>query len=123
MNRMMIATAAIATLLSSAAARAQSPALVEVDDAVMLMPWNKTAGTIEDAKVLQMSDGVELGEVEEVLGTNAKTPVALAVEFKGSTTGFTGTKVIPLDRFQPDGNRLTIKTSAAEVASFPNYAD
>jgi hypothetical protein len=120
MNRLLLA-ATTALLMSGAAVQAQNAALVEVGDNVMLMPWNKSAGEIEDAKVLKDGDGVELGEVEEVLGSDANTPVALVVDFEGSTTGFTGNKVIPIDRFTPDGNRLTLKTSAVEVASFPNY--
>ena len=122
MHRMILAAASV-FLLSGAAANAQTAPLVEVNDSVMLMPWNMSADAVEDAKVLQKGDGIELGEVEEVLGTNATTPTALAIEFKGSTTGFTGTKVIPLDRFTPDGNRLTLSTSAAEVASFPEYSN
>ncbi|WP_062011377.1 hypothetical protein [Aureimonas sp. AU4] len=121
MNRLLLAATA-ALLMSGAAVQAQDAALVEVGENVMLMPWNKSVDAIEDAKVLKPGDGVELGEVEKVLGTDAKTPVALVVDFEGSTTGFTGSKVIPIDRFTPDGNRLTLKTSAAEVASFPNYA-
>ncbi|WP_061932947.1 hypothetical protein [Aureimonas sp. AU22] len=122
MRKMLLAAAGL-FLLSGAAAQAQGAALVEVDGSVMLMPWNKTADSIEDAKVLKSGDGVELGEVEEVLGTDAKTPVALVVDFAGTTTGFTGRKVIPIERFSPDGNRLTLTTSAAEVASFPAYED
>ena len=122
MRKMLLAAAGL-FLLSGAAAQAQGAALVEVDGSVMLMPWNKTADSIEDAKVLKSGDGVELGEVEEVLGSDANTPVALVVDFDGATTGFTGSKVIPLDRFTPDGARLTLTTSAVEVASFPNYRD
>ena len=122
MHRTLLA-AATAVLLSGAAANAQSASLVEVNDNVMLMPWNMSADAVEDAKVLQKGDGIELGEVEEVLGTDANTPTALAVEFKGATTGFTGTKIIPIDRFAPDGSRLTLSTSAAEVASFPEYSN
>ena len=122
MHRMILA-AASAVLLSSAAAQAQNAPLVEVADSVVLQPWNKTVDAIEDARVLKSGDGVELGEVEEVLGSDANTPVALVVDFDGATTGFTGSKVIPLDRFTPDGARLTLTTSAVEVASFPNYRD
>ncbi|WP_427023378.1 hypothetical protein ACP4J4_12540 [Aureimonas ureilytica] len=122
MHRTLLA-AATAVLLSGAAANAQTASLVEVNDNVMLMPWNMSADAVEDAKVLQKGDGIELGEVEEVLGTDANTPTALAVEFKGTTTGFTGTKIIPIDRFAPDGSRLTLSTSAAEVASFPEYSN
>ncbi|WP_182085778.1 hypothetical protein [Aureimonas sp. ME7] len=122
MKRMLFA-AATAVLLSGVAAQAQNAALVEVNDNVVLMPWNKTVDAVEDAKVLKSGDGVELGEVDEVLGTDANTPVALVVDFDGATTGFTGKKVIPIDRFSPDGARLTLTTSAAEVASFPEYAD
>lgn len=119
MHRMLLA-AASALLLSGASVQAQNVVLVEVDDNVMLMPWNKSADAIEDAKVLN-SDNSELGEVEEVLGTDAKTPVALVVDFEGATTGFTGSRIIPIERFTPDGARLKITTSAAEVASFPTY--
>ncbi|RIY03612.1 hypothetical protein D3218_02375 [Aureimonas flava] len=118
----MLLAAAGAALISASAAQAQTASLVEVEDSVMLMPWNMTADAVEDARVLNPA-GVELGEVEEVLGTDANTPTALVVDFNGSTTGFTGDRVIPIDRFMPDGNRLTLSTSAAEVASFPTYDD
>lgn len=120
MHRMILAATSV-LLLSGAAVQAQQAA-VEVNENVMLMPWNKSVDAIEGAKVLKSGDGVELGEVETVLGTDANTPVALVVDFKGTTTGFTGSKVIPIDRFSPDGNRLTLTTSAAEIASFPEYA-
>lgn len=121
MHRMILAATSV-LLLSGAAVQAQQAAAVEVNENVMLMPWNKSVDAIEGAKVLKSGDGVELGEVEAVLGTDANTPVALVVDFKGTTTGFTGSKVIPIDRFSPDGNRLTLTTSAAEIASFPEYA-
>ena len=121
MHRMLLAAASV-VLFSGAAVQAQNAALVEVDDNVMLVPWNKSVDAVEDAKVLK-TDGVELGEVEEVLGSDSRTPVALVVDFEGSTTGFTGNRVIPIERFTLDGARLTLSTSAAEVASFPTYDD
>jgi len=120
LNRTLLALAAGA-LMTAGAAHAQSAQLVEVDDATMLMPWNMSADAVEDAKVIT-PDGRALGEVETVIGSDRTTPTALVVDFDDAT-GFSDDRVIPLERFNVDGNRLTLTTSAAEIVGLPTYDD
>lgn len=116
-----IIRAATALFLLTGAASAQS-ALVEVSDRAIVAPFNQTADTVDDWDVYGV-DGTKIGEVEEVLGTDANTATALAVDFEGNG-GFADRDVIvPLDQFSFTDNRLVLNASGADVGNMPAYDD
>lgn len=116
-----IIRAAAVLLLLTGAASAQS-ALVEVSDQAMVAPFNQTADTVDDWDV-HAADGTKIGEVEEVLGTDASTATALAVDFEGNG-GFADRDVIvPLDQFNFADNRLVLIATAETIAGMPAYND
>ncbi|HEV7417352.1 MAG TPA: PRC-barrel domain-containing protein [Tianweitania sediminis] len=96
---------------------------VEIDDDVMVAPFNVEADDLDDMDV-HNSAGQEIGEVEEVIGTNETTPTALVVEFDGEA-GYPDRDdvVVPLDRFSMNGDRLVLNADAAAVEGFQTYDD
>ena len=76
-------TAALSTMLAfSCSAMAQSH-LVEIPDRVTVATLGTDVDTIDDWDVFA-PDGTKLGDVEEVLGTDPRTPTALAIDFDGN---------------------------------------
>ena len=112
--RMM--TAAVAMLgLSTGVVLAQT-ALVEVDDKVQVAAFNATVDQVDDLDVYNAA-GAKLGEVEEVVGTDNKTPTALVIDFEGKEGFVDQDVVVPLDQFSWENDRLVLSADAAAVGA------
>ena len=107
--------------LAGGSAFAQS-ALVEIDDDVQVAPFGVDADTVDDWDVYDAS-GTEIGEVEDVLGTDAKTPTALAVDFEGNGGYADRDVAVPLGEFTREGGRLILKATPDAVAAMPTWDD
>lgn len=110
------------TAVLAGSALAQTAALVEIDDSFVVQPWNMSVDAIDDMTVLG-AGGTKVGEVEEVLGTDASTPTALVVDFDDNSTYGDDDRVIPLDQFTPGANGLTANFNPANVRDYPAYDD
>jgi len=107
--------------LMAGAANAQGT-LVEIPDNVQVAPFSATADDVDDWDVYN-SDGVEIGEVEEVVGSDANTPTALVVDFDGDGGYPDRDIVIPLDQFTQQDGRLILNADAATVGAMPDWRD
>lgn len=96
--------------------------LVKVGDDVQVAPLTATADDVDDWDVFN-SEGVEIGEVEEVVGTDANTPTALVVDFDGTAGHTDRDVVIPLDQFTQQNGRLVLNADAAAVGQMPDWHD
>ena len=121
MNTRQFVLAAAAASLIGGAAYAQG-ALVEIGDDVQVAPFNATVDQIDDWDVFNMA-GTEVGEVEEVVGTDANTPTALVVDFEGNEGYADRDVVIPFDQFSLENNRLTLRADPAAVGQMETWND
>lgn len=103
------------------AAHAQS-ALVEVRDAAHVTAFGASADDVDDWDVFDAA-GVEIGEVEEVVGTDRDTPTALVVDFEGNAGYADRDVVIPLDQFTRANGRLTLNAAPDAVSALPTWDD
>ncbi|MBB4001811.1 PRC-barrel domain-containing protein [Aurantimonas endophytica] len=103
--------------LFAGTAFAQTAGMVDVDDDVMVPPFNVTVDDLDDMDVYDAA-GTEIGEIEEVVGTDANTPTAFVVDFDGEGYG-DEERVIGLENFAMDGARMTLSLDAAAVATMP----
>lgn len=116
-----ILAAALATTLGTAA-HAQT-ALVEIPDATIVQPFGIAAGLLDDVDVYT-SSGVEVGDVEEIVGTDVNTPTHLVVDFDDNA-GFPDRDdvIVPIDAFTLDANRLVISLEPGEIGALPIWND
>lgn len=115
-----IAAGVLSASLLAGAAAAQTT-WVEIADTVQVTAFNATVDQIDDWDVYVGADKV--GEVEEVLGTDANTATALAVDFEGNG-GFADKDVaIPLDQFTWENNQLILSADAAAVGGMEVWND
>ncbi len=119
--KILSAAALTAVLAFPGAAFAQAQ-LVEIPDNVMVEAFGANVDTVDDWDVFA-ADGTRIGEVEEVLGTDAQTPTALAIDFEGNGGYADRDVVIQLEMFSLDGNRLTLNADAAAVQAMPVWND
>jgi hypothetical protein len=119
-NKTFPAALLSASLLAGSAV-AQTATLVEVDDDAMIAALDMEADDVDDADVFDAA-GTEVGEVEEVVGTDAMTPTALVVEFDVDAYGGED-RLIPLEHFSMQNDRLTLSLDAAAVAGMTVYED
>jgi hypothetical protein len=98
--------------LFAGTAFAQTAGMVDVDDDVMVPPFNVTVDDLDDMDVYDAA-GTEIGEIEEVVGTDA-----FVVDFDGEGYG-DEERVIGLENFAMDGARMTLSLDAAAVATMP----
>lgn len=116
-----LSVALIASGLLAGTAMAQT-AWVEIDDDnVQVAEFDASVDQVEDWDVY--SAGAKVGEVEEVLGTDATTPTALVVDFDGSGGFEDRDVVIALDQFSWENNQLVLNADAATVAGFEAWND
>lgn len=116
----ILAGIAVAGLVTGAAL-AQS-AWVEVDDDVHVAAFGATADQVDDWDVYNDA-GVEIGEVEEVIGTARDLPAALVVDLDG-THGYPDRDVIiPIDQFTRADNRLTLDAGPDAVEGMERWDD
>jgi hypothetical protein len=112
----------IAASLAAGTAYAQQ-SFVEIEDNVMVQPFNANADTVEDWDVYSPA-GVEIADVEDVIGTDAQTPTALVVDFDDNAGfGDRDDVIVPLDQFTWQDNRLVLNADAAAVSAMPVWND
>lgn len=108
----------IAASLAAGTAYAQQ-SFVEIEDNVMVQPFNANADTVEDWDVYSPA-GVEIADVEDVIGTDAQSPTALVVDFDDNAGfGDRDDVIVPLDQFSWQDNRLVLNADAAAVSAMP----
>lgn len=108
--------------LFAGTALAQTTTLVEVNDNVTVQPFNLAAGLIDDIDVYT-AEGVEVGDVEKVVGPDAQTATHVVVDFSDDA-GFPDRDVlVPLGELTLDANRLIISLAPAEVSLLPVWND
>jgi hypothetical protein len=116
-----LSVALIASGLLAGTAMAQT-AWVEIeDDNLQIAEFGASVDQVEDWDVYV--DGAKVGEVEEVVGTDATTPTALVVDFDGSGGFEDRDVVIELDQFSWENNQLVLNADAATVADFETWDD
>ena len=119
MKRIVISLLAVAAAMSAAYAH---QALVEVDDKVEVPALGANADTVDDWDVY-LADGTEIGEVDDVVGTDRTTPTALVVDFD-NRSGYPGRDiVVPLEHFARTNDRLILNADAAAVGSMQGWND
>jgi hypothetical protein len=113
----------ITSLIAGAVFAQNSAGFVEIGDDVSVAPFSMTADQVDDLDVHDAA-GKKIGDVEEVLGTQADTATALAVDFDdGAGYGERGDVIVPIDQFRLDGNRLVLSADAAAIAGMPVWDD
>lgn len=96
---------------------------MEIEDSISVPPFNQTADAMEDLDVFDTT-GKRIAEVEEVIGTDAQTPGALAIDFDDSAGyGQTGDVAVPLDHFEMNGDQLILNADADAVSGMETYND
>lgn len=86
----------LALLCLAAPAIAQTE-MVEVSEDVAIAAFGMDADTVEDLDVYDDA-GNEIGEVEEVIGTDSETPQALVIEFDNESSFGEEERIVPLDQ-------------------------
>jgi hypothetical protein len=96
--------------------------LIEIDnDNVQVAEFGASVDQVEDWDVF--AGGAKVGEVEEVVGTDAATPTALVVDFDGSGGFADQDIVVPLDQFSWENNQLVLNADVAAVGGFQVWND
>lgn len=121
MTARKLSLALAATVLMAGTAFAQG-ALVEVKDSTQVVPFNATADEVDDWDVYDAS-GKEVGDVEDVVGTDGNTPTALVVDFDKKSAYGNRDVVIPLDQFSLQDNKLVLNADVEAVGQMPTWDD
>ena len=113
----ILSAAALAGTMATAAVAQTS--LVEVSDDVIVEPFGIAADLLDDIDVYNDA-GVEVGDVEEIVGPDAQTPTHLVVDFDNDG-GFPDRDdvIVPIEAFTLDANRLVISLTPEEVSALP----
>jgi sporulation protein YlmC with PRC-barrel domain len=106
-----------------------SPALaathwVEVDENVIVAPFNLPADAVEEMDVVDAA-GRKIGEVEEVIGPKETEATALAIDFEDNE-GLDDRDediIVPLAGVQLQGDRLLLSGDAKTIKGYEIYAD
>jgi sporulation protein YlmC with PRC-barrel domain len=104
------------------AALAQSTWLEIDDDSLMVTPMSLSVDQIEDMDVYT-SDGEEVGEVEEVLGTTQGEATALALEVGGFLGIGEREVVVPIDQLAMQEDRIVLDMTKEEIEALEDWAD
>ncbi|MCO6385767.1 PRC-barrel domain-containing protein [Aliihoeflea sp. 40Bstr573] len=115
-----ISLALLSSALLAGSAFAQT-AWVEIEDNVQVSAFNATVDQIDDWDVY--AGGEVVGEVEEVVGTEAGTASALVVDFEGNGGFADQDVVIPLDHFTWENDQLVLNADAAAVGEMEVWND
>ncbi|KHJ53885.1 hypothetical protein LA66_14955 [Aureimonas altamirensis] len=111
---------AAATLVSFAllagSASAQVVQVIELDDNVVVEPFQLTVGELERTAISDVA-GTRLGDIREVIGTVADGPTALVVDLADSTA----VVIVPLERFSVSNGTVTVDIGLEELAALPAY--
>jgi hypothetical protein len=118
-RKLALALAAGSFIASAAFAQA---ALVDVDDSVNIAPLAANADTVEDWDVFN-SAGVKIGDVEDVVGTDANTPTGLVIDFDDGSDYTDRDVMIALDQLSRENDRLILTADAATVNAMAVWND
>ena len=121
LHRKLLLAMALGGLMTGGAAMAQT-ALVEVNGNVHVAAFGAIADQVDDWDVHDAS-GAEIGEVDEVVGSDAGTPTALVVDFEGNAGYADRDVVVPIDQFTRATNRLTLNASPEAVSAMETWND
>ena len=105
-----------------AQAAAQATTWVDVPGKTMVPGFNVTADDLESMNVYN-AKGEKIGEIEDVVGTDAATPAGVAIDFERSANLGREHRVVTLDKVKQDGLRLVVDIDAAAAAKLPIYDD
>lgn len=100
-------------------------ALVEIDENFVLPTLNLPVYALDDYDLVDRN-GNDLGQVEAVLGPDAQTATAVAVEFDGPGWFLTDddvTRVVDISAFSIEDDLLVIDITEDNVRALPVYAD
>lgn len=117
---MILRTLAAAALAGTVATSAMAQTtLLNIADNVIVEPFGIAAGLLDDIDIYTPA-GVEIGDVERVIGSDAQTATHLVVDFDDDG-GFPDRDdvIVPLDAFTLDANRLVTELTPEEVLSLP----
>ncbi|TMV11641.1 hypothetical protein [Arenibacterium halophilum] len=121
--RLLLCPALAIALASAASAQTAQQPLIEIDDDVMVPGFEMTADTLDDLDVTDPG-GIVIGEVEEVLGTSADMPSALAIDFDDSQTDFgDDDRVVNLDQVELANGALVLRMPATGILELPIWGD
>lgn len=113
--------AAAAFALVAGPALAQQTTMVEVADETMVAGLNMEADDVDDLDVYA-SNGIEIGDVEEVVGPDRDTAEGLVVDFDDSAYGEED-RIVPIDQFSMSDDRVVINADAAAISAMPTWDD
>lgn len=122
MKTLLAATVIGAGALFAGSAFAQTGTLVEVGDNVTVQPFNIAAGLLDDIDVYT-AEGVEVGDVDKLVGPDRETATHFVVDFDDDGGFPDRDLLVPLEALTLDGNRLIISLSPEEVAALPVWDD
>ncbi|MHB2264732.1 PRC-barrel domain-containing protein [Aliihoeflea sp. PC F10.4] len=117
-----LSLAIVASGLLAGTAFAQSTWVEIEDDNVQVTEFGANVDQVEDWDVYDAA-GTDIGDVEEVIGTDPATPTALVIDFNDDAGYVDGDVIIPLDQFTYENNRLVLNADAAAVGSFELWTD
>ena len=121
--RLLLCPALAIALASAASAQTAQQPLIEIDDDVMVTGFEMTADTLDDLDVTDPG-GIVIGEVEEVLGTSADMPSALAIDLDDSQTDFgDDDRVVNLDQVELVNGALVLRMPATGILELPIWDD
>ncbi|WP_442577647.1 PRC-barrel domain-containing protein [Mesorhizobium sp. ASY16-5R] len=99
--------------------------LVDVDDEVVVHPFNLTADAIEEMTVID-TRGNKIGEIEEVLGSTKHRATAVAVDVVDGSGLRDDDKdmVVPLDALVlQDSGTLVLNADAETIRKYEVFSD
>lgn len=111
----------LATALATGGAFAQGT-WIEIEDSVQVPAFSASVDQVEDLDVHNAS-GTKIGEVDEVLGTDASTAAAVVVEFEAGGAYPKEEMVVPLDQLSWENNRLILNVDAEGVSAMEIWND
>lgn len=95
---------------------------VELEDRAEVAPFASTVDQVEDWDVYD-ANGQKLGEVEAVLGADATTATALAIDFDDAAAYVDGNVIVPIDQFTWEANRLSLTIDQAGAQQLELWND
>lgn len=111
----------LSATFAAGAALAQTGQWVEIDDDVQVPQLGASADDVDDWDVYA-ADGTEIGEVDEVIGPDSSTPMALVIEFEGgSDYGDRDDVIVPLEHFSREGQQLVLNADPQTVSEMETY--
>jgi hypothetical protein len=123
--RMKQIAAFTAALLMTTAALGQSDTAanwIEIDDDALQVPGlSTTVGALDDMDVFNAA-GEKIGEVDEVLGAEAATPSAVAVELEDGASD-DKTVILQLTELTSAEGRLVTQMTREQLDALPDFDD